>query len=243
MLTTVARSVQHCQEAESLLMELAAQDLKLWQTSKKSLSIKNIKNLSKARFNNLIRYFLQINQCLMPSAEQLEQAYNQLGAAEDKTPAVKVGHSWLRRFKGELYLTADYQDVSAWMQEIDLRQIQLPDQLGTIVFNVGGSVLKENQNSESESEVIARHQIIAPKLGQKVTVKFCHRNPKCLPEYRQHSRSLKKVLQELSIPPWQRQRLPFLYYDEQLVAVIGHFICKPFIPTEVELAMHISWSK
>jgi len=253
MLTTIARSVQHCQEAESLLADLAAQDLKFCQASKNSLSIKNIQNLSKARFNNLIRYFLQINQCLMPSTDQLEQAHNQLGAAEDKTPTVKVGHSWLRRFKGQLYLTADFEDVSTWMQEInvehgfdtqhsfDSQQIQLPDQLGTVIFNLASADKKHN--SGCESKLMVQHRVIAPKFGQKVTIKFSHHNPKCLPEYRQHSRSLKKVLQELSIAPWQRQRLPFLYYDEQLVAVIGHFICKPFIPTEVEHVMDIRWSK
>ncbi|NQZ79463.1 MAG: tRNA lysidine(34) synthetase TilS [Colwellia sp.] len=246
MLTTIARSALHCQEAESLLRELAAQDLKFCQISQTSLSVEEIKKLSKARFNNLIRYFLQNHQCLMPSTEQLEQVHNQLSAAADKIPAVKVGHSWLRRFKGELYLTADFDDVSSWVYEIDvqrelyLQQIQLPDKLGVLIVN---AEFIDTDIDNFDNGVITQHQVIPPNRGQKVMIKFSHRNPKCLPDYRQHSRSLKKVLQELSIAPWLRQRLPFLYYDEQLVGVIGHFICKPFIPEKGEPALNIRWTK
>ena len=69
-----------------------------------------------------------------------------------------------------------------------------------------------------------------PSNGKKVTIRFNHNNPTCLPDYRNHSRSLKKVLQELNIPPWQRKRIPFLYYDDVLVAAIGFFVCQDFLP-------------
>lgn len=34
-------------------------------------------------------------------------------------------------------------------------------------------------------------------------------------------RSLKHLLQEHKVPPWQRERLPLLYCGEELVAVVG----------------------
>ena len=52
---------------------------------------------------------------------------------------------------------------------------------------------------------------------------------------------LKKVLQELMIPPWGRKRLPFLYYDEQLVAVAGYFVCKEFLPQANDLFLNLYW--
>ena len=82
-----------------------------------------------------------------------------------------------------------------------------------------------------------------PKEGQQVTVRFSHDNPKCLPEYRQHSRSVKKVLQELSIAPWQRKRIAFLYYDNELVAAIGYFVCQPFVATNDQPSMCINFEE
>ncbi|MFT5757638.1 MAG: tRNA(Ile)-lysidine synthase [Alteromonadaceae bacterium] len=245
ILTTIARSAEHCGEAESLLMELAAQDLKICQTSQNSLGVVAIQKLSQARFNNLIRYFLQRHHCLMPSTEQLEQVYHQLNAQIDKVPSVKVGRSWLRRFKNELHLTDDFEDVSAWSHEVKikqtsgLQQIILPDQLGTLAFT---SELFDQTRDKHQDNVLAYHQVGAPNKNQKLMVKFSHSNPKCLPEYRQHSRSMKKVLQELSIAPWQRKRLPFIYYDEQLVAVVGHFICKAYRATKDAPTIDICWS-
>ena len=79
--------------------------------------------------------------------------------------------------------------------------------------------------------------------NQKVTIRFSHKNPKCLPDYRQHSQHLKKVLQELKIAPWLRKRIPFLYYDDQLVAALGYFVCKPFVASdgETNLSLYCSF--
>ncbi|MCI2283398.1 tRNA lysidine(34) synthetase TilS [Colwellia sp. MSW7] len=77
---------------------------------------------------------------------------------------------------------------------------------------------------------------------QKVTLRFSHNNPSCLPDYRNHSRSLKKVLQELNIPTWQRKRIPFLYYDDELVAAIGFFVCQAYVLQESEPSLHITWA-
>ncbi|TVR61406.1 MAG: tRNA(Ile)-lysidine synthetase, partial [Candidatus Competibacteraceae bacterium] len=41
------------------------------------------------------------------------------------------------------------------------------------------------------------------------------------PVGRRHSQELKKLLQEAGIPPWERERLPLVYRDEALLAVVG----------------------
>lgn len=242
-LNTVNRSAEHCQEGEQLLAELAEQDLEQIQLPSykldNKLSLTKLIELSQARFNNVIRYFLHINQCLMPSRAQLAQLYLQLQADDDKTPAVKVGEYWLRRYQQSVYLTHDLSDVSYFKQAINFhpsqtieKNVTLPDNLGDVFFN--------HKNVEHLNQVKILH-IIAPLEEQKVTISFIHNNPKCTPDYRQHSRILKKVLQELNIPPWERKRLPFLYYDDQLVAVLGYFVCKEFMAKETDSFMSVGW--
>lgn len=244
---TINRSVSHCSAGQELLDELAEQDLRQITTSATSLSISGLNTLSTARFDNLIRYFLAQHDCLMPSTEQVNQLKLQLKANEDKTPTVKVGKHYLRRFKDALYLTADFKDLSGWQAEIDLfkesSELVLPDQLGELVFT--HTEAKENSAS-TENEAPIDEDLIAiclPKEGQQVSIRFSHDNPKCLPEYRQHSRSVKKVLQELNIAPWQRKRIAFLYYDNELVSAIGHFVCQPFIPTGSQTSICVNWRK
>jgi len=43
---------------------------------------------------------------------------------------------------------------------------------------------------------------------------------------RSHARQSKKLWQELSVPPWQRERTPLIYYNEQLMAAPGLFITR-----------------
>ena len=230
IVSTINRSSEHCQEGQLLLDELAAADLVTCQDEKYNLVVGALSHLSQARFNNLIRYFLTLNHCLMPSTEQLLQLYQQLSAAQDKNPSVKVGDHYFRRYKKVLTLTDDFEDVSEWQANINLLEhnvsIELPDNLGRLKVIVG-----RHEQSEARQPMVNKQQLIkAPIKNQKVTVCFKHNNPKCLPDYRNHSRSLKKVLQELNIPPWQRKRIPFLYYDDVLVAAVGHFVCQDFIP-------------
>ena len=234
-LTTINRSAEHCQEGEELLAELAQQDLNLCAESKSVLSIQPLKSFSQARFNNVVRYFLAQHNCLMPAKSQLSQLYSQLDADEDKTPEVKVGEQWLRRYKGFLYLTPDFKDVSGFCYSISSidktltnhsnYRVVLPDQLGTIEFNGVNSKELITEHSSEKNSI----NVIAPQQGQKITISFKHNNPACLPDFRNRSRPLKKVLQELAIPTWQRKRLPFIYYDNQLVAVLGYFVCKPYM--------------
>ncbi len=223
IVNTINRSSEHCQEGQILLDELAAEDLQICQHDKVSLLVEKLSDLSKARFNNLIRYFLSLNDCLMPSTEQLSQLCQQLSAATDKNPEVKVGNHYFRRYKNVLYLTNDFNDINDWQADVILHEaesfIELPEHLGKLTF-----LKAELMNVKSGFQRVA-----LPSKAQKVTIRFNHNNPKCLPDYRNHARSVKKVLQELNIPPWQRKRIPFLYYGDVLVAAIGFFVCQDFV--------------
>jgi tRNA(Ile)-lysidine synthase len=218
--TTINRSAGHCAAGQELLDELGYDDLINCQLSDTSLDIETLKKLSTARFNNVIRFFMAKKKCLMPSVEQLNQVKLQLTAKQDKSPEIHAGNHIFRRYKQALYLTRSYQNITDWQVSINLSQsifdILLPDNIG--ILNC--------QHVKVTSDVIG---ITLPNKNQRVTLRFTHDNPLCLPDFRHKSRQLKKVLQELNIPTWQRKRIAFLYYDDELVAAVNHFICRPFI--------------
>ncbi len=241
---TINRSASHCLAGQELLDELAEQDLAVCKSGDSGLDVPVLTTLSAARFNNLIRFFMAQQGCLMPSTEQVNQVRLQLQAGADKSPQIKVAEQVFRRFKNTLFLTPEYSDISNWQGQVDLFQdtltvgnnvLVLPDSLGELSFNTN---VVTNTNSSTNLPCIS-----LPMQGQQVSVRFRHENPKCLPHFRQHSRTVKKVLQELNIAPWQRKRIAFLYYDNELVAAIGHFICQPFIETDPKLGMQIAHTK
>jgi tRNA(Ile)-lysidine synthase len=189
--TTINRSAGHCASGQELLDELGGEDLVNCQRSDSSLDIDTLKNLSIARFNNVIRFFMAAKNCLMPSLEQLNQVRVQLTAKQDKSPEITVGDHVFRRYKQALHLTRSYQDISDWQTRIDLSQqvfdILLPDQVG--VLNCQQVVVN--------GDVIG---IRLPNKNQQVSLRFKHDNPMCLPVFRQKSRQLKKGITRIKYP-------------------------------------------
>ncbi|WP_448248634.1 tRNA lysidine(34) synthetase TilS [Thalassotalea agariperforans] len=235
---TIARSAEHCRDAENLILEVTEQDYQQCCNSDNSLSVSALLTLSPARFNLLIRYFLKQNHGLMPSRQQLVELAQQLKAACDKTPAIKIGNYWLRRYQDSLYITPEYSDLSQWQRTVDLNElsegktisISLPDQLGEFSITKGEMINATPVSSALANSTLVKsmQQYLFLDENLPLTLTFSHDNPKCLPDFRDKSRSLKKVLQELNIAPWLRKRQLFLMQNSLLVGVAGQFICQPF---------------
>jgi len=246
--TTIARSASHCQSANELLNELAQDDFQAVANDDNSLNCQPLYQLSQNRINNLMRFWINQHSCVLPSQVQLHEAMKQLSSDEDKMPAVKVGELWLRRHKQSLYLTPEFSDVSYWQQVIKhseiapeiTTEVKLPDDLGQLMIAKDQTLDEESSNASDKKRPALAFSL--PDNYAELKIVFAHDNPICLPDYRQHSRKLKKILQELNIPVWQRQRIPFIYCDQQLVAVVGYFVCQPFLPQCHPIKLSIHWS-
>lgn len=232
----IARSASHCQDAQTLIDEVAQADLQQCLVDENTLTIGPLLSLSDSRFNYVLRYYLAQNNQLMPSSHVLSQIRQQLLAEGDKTPQVKVGNKWFRRFKNKLVLTDDFADVSNWKQAINLTvldetplRVTLPDNLGQLVFTSTENDLSQDNNEDVSSVLLPTALFEHIKdIQPGLTLCFSHNNPRCLPDYRNHSRALKKILQELAIEPWQRKRVPLLFHGDNLVSALGHFVCQPY---------------
>jgi tRNA(Ile)-lysidine synthase len=81
-----------------------------------------------------------------------------------------------------------------------------------------------------------------PQPQQRVSIRFSAQGTFRIVG-RAHSRSIKKLWQEFGIPPWLRERIPLIYYDEQLVAVLGVFVTEAGQVAEGEQPWHVRWDK
>ncbi|WP_213927848.1 tRNA lysidine(34) synthetase TilS, partial [Serratia marcescens] len=103
--------------------------------------------------------------------------------------------------------------------------LTLPDGLGQLIPGEGELVLR------------------APQPSQQVSVRFGGVQGVVRIVGRAHSRPIKKLWQELGIPPWQRERIPLIYYDEQLIAALGVFVCEAGQVPEGERPWRLRWEK
>ena len=65
------------------------------------------------------------------------------------------------------------------------------------------------------------------QIGQ-VSIRYRQGGEKIQPIGRHQHHELKKLLQVQGVPTWQRQRIPLLYINQQLAAVLGYWIAQEF---------------
>lgn len=195
-------------DAEQLLVEYAAVLFaKCKLSDKQQINCAELKKLSEQQQRLVIRYWLiQHNQLMAPSREQLRQLLQAvLPAAEDKQPSIKFGELLCQRYQQQLYLTPlQLPDVAGEHFQWDLKTpLQTP--VGKLDHH------KVRQHVNLPDEVL-------------LDVQFRKGGENFHPAGRQGTHPLKKCLQEWQIPPWQRNSIPLLYYNKQLIYVYGYAV-------------------
>jgi tRNA(Ile)-lysidine synthase len=100
---TIARSATHAAQAQSLLDEVAEQDLQALRGSE-GVVIKGLQSLSPARQANALRHWLKVDHACIPSAAQLEALLLQIEACRTRGHQIhlKVGEGFVQRSKDVL---------------------------------------------------------------------------------------------------------------------------------------------
>jgi len=212
-----AKTAMLCQQQMELADEIALLDFEqsLVEGHHKNdmLSVALLASLSPSRVNNLLRYWLRINNVPLPSLKQLEQIKQQcIGGRTDKSPVIKLSNVEIRCYSKYLYIVSDSFINGPLSIVCDLKTRKnalLPNQLGHIDFY-----------SKSPSIIVK-----APEKHQIVTIEFgLVGSEKGWPITRSKRRPLKKLWQEFNIPPWLRNEIPYLCYDGVIVAAIGYWV-------------------
>ncbi len=224
---TLSRTAAHCGEAAELLEQLAAQDYELYVDSGR-LDIALLKTLDPARQRNLLRHWIKKQGYPLPATAHLRRILTEmLPAAEDAVPVVEWSGAEIRRYRNQLYVMAplpphDNNRILEW----DLMQALYPVK--------GSGALRA-------VSVTGRGLALSFCQQGRVTVRFRRGGERCRLAGRTHRSKLKKILQEQGIAPWQRERIPLIYLEEELAAVAGLFVCKQFQAGKDEPGVEIVW--
>ena len=200
---TLARAAGHLAEAARVLDELASADA-AGELADGTLSIAALRRLPPARGRNLLRYFLASRGVTMPGTERLDEALRQaLTAKQDARVLVELGDFTLRRHAGRLHLVrargvppAHYEKL--WRGE---KKMALPE--------LGGVLTLARATGAGIS--------LSRLGGGVVTIRLRRGGERLQPNCRRPRRSLKNLLQEARMPPWQREYIPLIFCGGKLV--------------------------
>ncbi|NJD05640.1 MAG: tRNA lysidine(34) synthetase TilS [Methylococcaceae bacterium] len=216
----LSRSAGHCAEARDQLLALSDDLYASLRQADGSLSIDRLRRCSAADQRLLLRRWIAAAGLRMPPARVLQQVIEAaIPACAGRVPQVAWADGLIRRYRNGLYLAAAEPATGF-------------DRFRVIPWRGEEPLVLSDGNGELWIERVGKDGI-DPDLweGSAREVRYRGGGERCRLAGRHGSHSLKNLFQEIGLPPWQRERIPLLYLDGRLAAVVGLWVCEPFAAT------------
>ncbi|CAM8403185.1 MesJ tRNA(Ile)-lysidine synthase MesJ [Candidatus Methylopumilus universalis] len=209
IIKVISRSSSHLAEAQYLLDDLAKIDLKNYVKSdnyKHKLQVKTLDKLSNSRAKNVLRYWLEINDQLMPSKDLLDELLRQvLTAKKDATIKIQLSKDFeIRRYKDEIYIVKKNQKAQKNYE---------------IIWQGESEILLPNGTQLNFKKVKGRGIDLHFLNDQKLKIRNRLGGEFFKPDSKRPTKKIKQLLQESDLPPWERESLPLIFIGEELAFV------------------------
>lgn len=204
---TVARVSNLLQSQQSLLDEYLKADAQLCIRDNTFL-LDEIKGFSEQRFNGLIRFWLSQNRLVLPSQKVLNQITAQaIQAKKDAQMNIQCQEYSIARYQNRLHIC--------------FAKKQMHD-----VLNIG---LEEINQNNVKFFVNYEKGVRLPRASEQVNLRFSIGSEKFKLAGRNCTKSVNTWLKESHVAPWQRASFAGVYYNEQLVQVVGLGVAEEFV--------------
>ena len=209
IIKVISRSTSHLAEAQYLLDDLAKIDLKSYLKSnnyKHKLQVKTLDKLSNSRAKNVLRYWLEINDQLMPSKDLLDELLRQvLTAKKDAELKIQLSKDFeIRRYKDEIYIAEKNQKGQKNYE---------------IIWKGESEILLPNGAQLNFKKVKGRGINFKFLDNQKLRIRNRQGGESFKPDSKRPTKKIKQLLQESDLPPWEREFLPLIFIGGELASV------------------------
>ena len=194
------------------------------------LALSKLKDKSFERANNILRYIILANGMSVPSMKTLQNGLKKiLDPKTDKAVITWKGYC-IRKYKNNLYFLSNLDlkpnkvDVKIpW--EID-KKVNLGENIGTI-----------------EATFIHGDGLSIQKCENKLTISYRQGGELIKPIGHRINKSLKNLFQENKILPWKRDKIPLIYYQDELISVADLWLNQNYIASQNEPGFVVKWHK
>lgn len=228
---TISRTSQLCAEAADLLADSARSDYQSIDLGEDKLSANDLYELGELRARNVLHQWFRDHNFSTPTAAQMQRIWEDvICTADESCPLVTWSGVEVRRYRDVVY-------VSLAKTTHDAGQVLQWDMIEPL------SIVNSGQLSCTGHRAKEDYQLLSEKLlaGRTIEVRFRQGGEEVQPAGRKGHHSLKKLFQEEGIPPWERERLPLLFVDNDLIAVADLWIADGFSAESGALGLEISW--
>lgn len=210
----VQRSAQHCFEQQQLINDLLSETFAKHCQIKNQFKLCQFRQYSLAKQTALLRMWLAENQLEMPSKRQLTQLINDvIFAKEEANPQFQLVNKVIRRYQDSLYLTKPFSDLTKYCLKLEQNTLSLPDDLGN---------LSVQENEHNLIFYWQDYSVTLEKTDLPISIRFSY-SGKIKHHPKRPREDIKKIWQELSVPPWERNRIPLIFYGNELKSAVGFF--------------------
>ena len=229
IIKVISRSALHLAEAQHLLDDLAQMDLKSNLKSihyNHKLNVKTLDKLSNARAKNVLRFWLEINNQMMPSKDLLDELLRQVLTAK-KDAAIKIHLSKdfeIRRYKDEIYIVQKNQNGQKNYE---------------IIWAGESEIILPNAQKLIFKKVKGRGIHLKFLRDQKLKIRNRQGGEFFKPHSKRPTKKIKQLLQESDLPPWERENLPLVFVGDELAAVPNFGIDMKFQTKPKELGLEV----
>jgi tRNA(Ile)-lysidine synthase len=225
---TLSRASRNLADYSELADDLAALDAHEFNDG--MVPVESLSRLSDARALNLLRRLFASRGLPMPNRTRLEETMRQCRAAgADSEVHVSFGSHGLRCFRGQVGIVEESGAMPAdWYTQWDgRRELLLPAGLGML------------RARSALGEGIAERYF----AQQGVTVRGRSGGERMRPAEDRPRRTLKNLLQETAVPPWERERMPLLFIGDALAWVPGIGAAAEFRAASDEQGIVPEWKR
>ncbi len=221
-----SRSLELLVESSELTNQLAAIDLQQLETPAGSLDLGLLRQLDSMRQRNVLRFWLDSLGLDMPGWKQLNSLLHDLLGKAHTEGALSLRDYEVRVFADQLFvLSAEPASPSLPPGQ---HSIALADGAAVTLPNNGRLKVNRSATDGLNAELVEL-EIRYRQGGEELQ----------LPG--RPSKSLKHLFQEMTVPPWLRDRVPLLYHSGSLVCVPGIGVAQDAMAVNGAQAFAVDW--
>ena len=227
----IGRSAEYLSQTRQLVDDLAKIDAEACRSAGHGflsigfqLSIDKVKALHQYRQLNLIRYWVRVHTLPEPGRDALEQFIETVLTQNKAFAGLGWSDCRMYRYKDDLYLARATESTLA------------PAKLS---WDLTEPLTLEQAGIKLVPQRFENKGLSVNQLSGEVSVRFRTGGERIKLPGRKHSSALKKLFQQHSIPPWERNLLPLIYCDDELAAVAPWIVSDRFTTKPGETGISI----
>ncbi|BBI01107.1 tRNA(Ile)-lysidine synthase [Buchnera aphidicola (Nipponaphis monzeni)] len=200
-----------CKNTEVIVKNVAKNLLSKYILNNLSLKVHEFIYIAEEYRNLILREWIYKITKKYISYKKIQKIYYEvINSKNEANPKLVFYKYQIRKYRNIIYCIPDIP--------LSLKNLIIfwhnPTQTLVLPFNLGKLTIHKYGN-----------QMIQPNKNDLINIRFQYQGKLSIVG-RHKKRTFKKILQELSIPPWKREITPLLFYNNKFISAIGIFVNK-----------------